>query len=48
MDCKWWYADLLKLIELGYSTSWEETILDLNKISDLARWKPAYLLKINC
>ena len=47
MNCKRRYADLLKWLELGYSTSWEEKISDLNKISVLTSWKPAFLLKTN-
>ena len=36
--------DLIKPFELEYSTSWKETIFELNKISVLASWKPAFLL----
>ena len=47
MNCKRRYADLIKPLELEYSTSWEEEILDLNKISVLAIWKPAFTHKTN-
>ena len=44
MNCKWRYADLIKRLEFEYSTCWEEKIFDLNKISILANWKPAFSL----
>ena len=39
--------DLIKPLELEYSTSWKEATFDLNEISVLASWKTAFSLKTN-
>ena len=47
MNSKGKYQDLVKSLEIEYFTIWKETIFDLNKISVLASWKPAFSLIIN-
>ena len=44
MNRKWKYEVLMKPLELAYSTFWKETLFDLNKVSVLASWKPAFSL----
>ena len=34
----------MKPLELEYSTCWKETLFDLNKVSVLGSWKPAFSL----
>ena len=34
----------MKALELAYSTCWKETLFDLNKVSVLGSWKPAFSL----
>ena len=47
MNCKRRYTDLIKSLDLEYSTSWKEIIFDWNKISVFAGWKPTFSLDTN-